>query len=285
MCVCVCACTPLSLSLSLSLSIYIYIYISREEVRNTGFYSYNMGAEVSQDKGADPNVKDPSSNSSESNGTEAKTHQNTTQVILPHNCEEILKHADSSVDRSSKNKLLEQVYAGVFLNQNKKKYWAERESNYNCFFLFAQDLSITWAEDSRFWHWPLLEESSDGRVPIAELLDVCWLEVHGRFDISNLSRGPTYEVVFVVKLNDPAYGWEVPVNLRLTLPDGSKQEHKEKLMEKPRGKWIEIAAGEFKTTVEEAGEMEFSLYEYEGGKWKRGLLIKGVSIRPKASVK
>lgn len=121
-------------------------------------------------------------------------------------------------------------------------------------------------------------------MAIAELLNVCWLEVHGRFDIANLSPGTIYEIVFVVKLKDPAYGWEVPVNLRLTLPDGSRHEHKENLMEKPRGKWIEIAAGNFKASAEKAGDMEFSLYEYEGGEWKRGLLIKGVIIRPKALV-
>lgn len=125
---------------------------------------------------------------------------------------------------------------------------------------------------------------SDECLAVAELLNVCWLEVHGRFEIANLSPGQLYEIVFVVKLKDPAYGWEDPVNLRLTLPDGSRQEHIENLMEKPRGKWIQIPAGEFKSSGEKVGEIEFSLYEYEGGKWKRGLLIKGVSIRPKASV-
>lgn len=122
---------------------------------------------------------------------------------------------------------------------------------------------------------------SDESLPVAELLNVCWLEVHGNFEIASLSPGKTYEVVFIVKLKDPAYGWEDPVNLRLTLPDGSRQEHKENLMEKPRGKWIEIPAGEFKSS-EKVGQIEFSLYEYEGGKWKKGLLIKGVGIRPKA---
>lgn len=123
---------------------------------------------------------------------------------------------------------------------------------------------------------------SDENLAVAELLSVCWLEVHGRFELANLSPGRIYEVVFVVMLKDPAYGWEIPVNLRLTLPDGSKQEHKENLMEKPRGKWIEIPAGEIKSSTEKTGEMEFSLYEYEGGKWKKGLLIKGVKIQPKA---
>lgn len=127
-----------------------------------------------------------------------------------------------------------------------------------------------------------LSVCSDKNLAVAELLDVCWLEVHGRFEIANLSPGRLYEVVFVVMLKDPAYGWEDPVNVRLTLPDGSRQERKENLMEKPRGRWIDIPAGEIKSSTEKTGEMEFSLYEYEGGKWKRGLLIKGVKIQPKA---
>ncbi|KAK4399520.1 protein PHLOEM PROTEIN 2-LIKE A1 [Sesamum angolense] len=241
-----------------------------------------MGAGLSQDKGTEPNDEGSSNNTSQSSNSDAKPSQTATQVRLPHNCEDILKHADSPINRSSTQKLLEQLYAG--LTSIVQKYWVEKGSNCNCFTLFARDLSITWADDDRFWHWPLLKESSDECLAVAELLNVCWLEVHGRFEIANLSPGTMYEIVFVLKLKDTAYGWEVPVNLRLTLPDGSRQEHKENLKEKPRGQWIEIPAGEFNTSDKKIGEIEFSLYEYEGGKWKRGLLIKGASIRPKASV-
>jgi hypothetical protein len=116
-------------------------------------------------------------------------------------------------------------------------------------------------------------------VDAAELLNVCWLEVHGKFGTRKLSPGTTYRVAFVIMLKDTARGWEVPVNVRLVLPDGDKQERKENLMKKPRGEWIEIPVGEF--VVEEVGDIEFSVYEYEGGDWKGGLVIKGVAIRPK----
>lgn len=105
--------------------------------------------------------------------------------------------------------------------------------------------------------------------------------MQGRFETAKLSPGAPYEVAFVIMLRDPAYGWEVPVNVRLTLPDGTKQEHKENLMKKPRGEWIEIPAGEFVTWPEKTGEIKFSIYENQGGEWKRGLIIKGVAIRPK----
>ncbi|KAL3654582.1 hypothetical protein CASFOL_001567 [Castilleja foliolosa] len=241
-----------------------------------------MGSGLSHDE-ANNEGSTLNNNAPESNNANHKPSQSKKQVSLPHKYEDILKHADSPVDKST-DKLLEQLYAGVVLNQNKKKYWVEKESNRNCFFLFARDLSITWAEDNRFWAWPSLKESSDESVEIAELVNVCWLELHGKFEISNLSPETTYEVAFILKLKDPAYGWQVPVNLRLTLPDGTKQERKVNLMEKPRDKWIEVSAGDFKSSSENAGKIEISLFEYEGGKWKKGLLIKGVSIRPKASV-
>ncbi|KAC9929941.1 hypothetical protein E3N88_45060 [Mikania micrantha] len=123
--------------------------------------------------------------------------------------------------------------------------------------------------------------ASNEVVDVAEMLDVCWLEIQGKFEISKLTPRIKYEVVFVVMLKDPAYGWEVPINVRLILPDGKIQEHKECLIETPRSKWLEIPVGEFMVEPTKRGFVEFSLYEYEGGAWKKGLMVKGASIRPK----
>lgn len=249
-----------------------------------------MGAGNSQDQPSHPPAEKHTESSESSCYTETRpaevklpeTTRPPAELKLPHNCEILLKDADLLVDKSSTQKLYDQLYAGVFLNQKRKKYWIENKSNANCFMLYARNLSITWSEDNRFWHWPYLKESCDVFVDVVELRNVCWLEVHGKFEASMLSPGVLYEFAFVVMLKDPAYGWEVPVNLRLTFPDGSKQEHKQNLMEKPRGQWIEIGVGEFMASQEKLGEIDFSLYEYEGGKWKKGLVIKGVAIRPKA---
>lgn len=105
--------------------------------------------------------------------------------------------------------------------------------------------------------------------------------MHGKFDTRKLSPGILYQVSFVVMLKDPAEGWEVPVNVRLVLPGGKKQQHKENLMEKLRARWIEIPVGEFVASEKDVGEMEISMYECEGGMWKQGLLIKGVAMKPK----
>lgn len=86
-------------------------------------------------------------------------------------------------------------------------------------------------------------------------------------------------------IKDPAYGWDVPMNIRLKKSDGSKQERKEILEAKPRGQWVEIPVGDFVVhDRENSGEIEFSMYECEGGMWKKGMFLKGLVIRPKASV-
>ncbi|KAJ4977172.1 hypothetical protein NE237_002278 [Protea cynaroides] len=203
---------------------------------------------------------------------------------LPHNFEAIIRDADSQVDVTSLEKLYDHLYSGVFLNKKRKKYWVEVKSGYNCFMLFARAHSITWSDDKQYWHWPYWQETNNVLVDVAELLDVCWLEVRGTFDTSNLSPGVMYEIAFVVMLREPMYGWEVPVNLQLILPNGEKQEHKECLLSKPREQWIEILVGEFCTSPEKAGDMQFSLFEFEGGQWKKGLVFKGVIIRPRNSI-
>ncbi|XP_021294754.1 lectin-like [Herrania umbratica] len=215
--------------------------------------------------------------------TQAKAMEKTEAIIqLPQNYKAILKDADSPVESSSMDKLLSQLHAGVYLNQKRKKYWVDKKSNKNCFMLFARDLSITWAEDHRYWHWTNQKEiNSDVFIDVAELLQVCWLEIHVKFDVAKLSPGTLYRVVFVFMLRDEAFGWEFPVNFRLTLPNRFKVEHKEILMTKPKGVWIEIPVGEFTTSSESVGEIDIYCHEYDIGNWKSGLIVKGVSILPK----
>lgn len=79
-----------------------------------------MGAASSQNKASEKNEKESSENSPKISKNETQVNQTTTEFSLPHNCEEILKHADSPVDRSSPKKLVEQLNAGVYLNQKRK---------------------------------------------------------------------------------------------------------------------------------------------------------------------
>jgi hypothetical protein len=127
------------------------------------------------------------------------------------------------------------------------------------------------------------DAASDTAVDVAELLEVCWLEVRGKFETTKLSAGTTYEVAFVIMMKEVASGWEVPVNVRLILPDGNKQERKEDLMKKPRGEWIEIPVGEFVASPEKAGEIEFSIYEHVVGNGRGGLSSKALQFAPRTN--
>ncbi|KNA08366.1 hypothetical protein SOVF_163150 [Spinacia oleracea] len=148
--------------------------------------------------------------------------------------------------------------------------------------VFADGLKITWAENPTHWYLHTTQTSDHGNITIAQLRNVAWLEVHGRLHTTHLTPGVTYQVAFLIMLEYASYGWDVPVNFRLTLPNGNKQEHKENFNEKPKGEWLRIPAGEFKvSSPENVGEIEFSLYEYDGGSWKKGLIVKSAIIEPK----
>ncbi|KAL6277550.1 hypothetical protein ACE6H2_021151 [Prunus campanulata] len=155
--------------------------------------------------------------------------------------------------------------------------YLDQTSN-RCFLVYAKALDITWSGDPRYWRW--VQETSDGPTEAAELLKVCWLEVRGKLNTTKLSPGIRYEVVFVVKLQAKAYGWDVPVNLKLTVPHASENRwSKVNLIDKAREQWIEIPVGNFIASPKKPGDVEFSLYEYDG-RWKSGLVIKGVVVRP-----
>ncbi|PQQ14593.1 protein PHLOEM PROTEIN 2-LIKE A1-like [Prunus yedoensis var. nudiflora] len=128
--------------------------------------------------------------------------------------------------------------------------YLDQKSN-KCFLVYAKALDITWSGDPR--HWRSVQETSDGPTEAAELL----------------------------KMQAKAYGWDVPVNLKLTVPHASDNRwSKVNLADKAREQWIEIPIGNFIASPQKPGDLEFSLYEYDG-RWKSGLVIKGVVVRPK----
>ncbi|CAD5333993.1 unnamed protein product [Arabidopsis thaliana] len=169
------------------------------------------------------------------------------------------------------------------------KFWVLKRQTDNVFMINARDLSITWSDNPEYWSWlPLPTKKPNEVVVEAALLNqVCWLDVSGKFDTKNLSLGIKYEVVFVVKLEDTAYGWDwEPVKLKLVMPNDSKtpQEQTVSFVEHIGKQWIDISAGEFIMSKESAGEISFSLYEHEANMWRSGLIVKRVVIRPKHHV-
>ncbi|XVF06561.1 hypothetical protein REPUB_Repub06bG0059900 [Reevesia pubescens] len=146
-----------------------------------------------------------------------------------------IKPQNQESNSQSRNKLLSQLGTRVFLNQKRKKYLVDKKLNKKCFKLFARDLAISWGQDQRYWLWSsrLKETTSDVSIDVAELLKVCWLEVHGKFDVTKLSPETLYEVFVIVMLRDEASGWEAPVTFGLTLPNGQKvDDHAKRKMDR-----------------------------------------------------
>ncbi|XP_072998066.1 lectin-like [Typha latifolia] len=184
-------------------------------------------------------------------------------------------------ERKEAVKSNDKIINGIFLEPNNfLKYWVDKETGHNCFMMFPRGLSIAWSNNESYWHWLPLRKKSE-KDDVAILLGVCWLDIHGKLEISYLTPGIMYEVVFIVMMNEAAAGWGIPVDLRLRLPDGSVRGHMESLEEKPRGTWIELKVGELRTQAGQEGKMDVSLWGNEGEHWKIGLTVRGIVIRPK----
>ncbi|XP_065013404.1 lectin-like [Musa acuminata AAA Group] len=197
---------------------------------------------------------------------------------VPHKFQAI---SGTAANPSTDESLEDHISSGSFLSNNRKKYWVDEKTGANCFALVARDLSITWGDDPRYWQWLPMKEAGEVEIEVASLKQVCWLEIHGKLEMSHLTPAVTYDIFFEVMISkETASGWGTPVNLRVKFPDGRVEEHKESLLEKPRGRWIALTVCKLKTRPEAAGEMEISLLECESGQWKRGLIVKGVIVRP-----
>ncbi|RZC86851.1 hypothetical protein C5167_030207 [Papaver somniferum] len=163
-----------------------------------------------------------------------------------------------------------------------------RSSGRYCFMLFPRSLYIEWGQDRRYWRWLSKIESSasgDGEIEVPSLIQVSWLHVEGKVDMSNLNPGVNYEVVFVVMMFEEwSCGWGTPVNLWLVLPNGQKLVQKVSLETMPKSKWIEIHVGDFETPQQPGDEeriVHFMMFEHVDQLWKRGFVIEGAIVRPK----
>lgn len=123
---------------------------------------------------------------------------------------------------------------------------------------------------------------SDEDIEVAELKNVCYLDISGKIWTVDLSPRILYEVVFVIKIKKNSNISNFMLKLTVAPPDlSSVQPRYEKLKEKPLETWIEILVGEFKMSPQNVGNMTFRLEETSTGLWKRGLLVKCAIIRPK----
>ncbi|GMP42097.1 hypothetical protein CsSME_00011952 [Camellia sinensis var. sinensis] len=168
---------------------------------------------------------------------------------------------------------------GVFLENKRKKKWVDKKSGYSSFMLYPRALAVAGGNENEYWAWKCFKDMSDDNVEVVKLITICWLDVQGKFEISELSPEVDYEIVFIVRLAKGCSGWELPNTLKLSLPNGQVRERHVCLYEEPKGQWLELNVGNFRTTKGDKGEVSFN-FSNTGGHWKCGLLFKGALIRP-----
>ena len=124
---------------------------------------------------------------------------------------------------------------------------------------------------------------------VAELIQVCWLEIRGKINTSMLSPSILYTANLVFKFSIYASGFDdQPVKVAMKL-DGDMicahtifwNEDSDGHYPRERGDgWLEIELGDFFCMEGEDGELEMSVFD--GTKnWKHGLIVEGIAIRPK----
>ncbi|KAL5566772.1 hypothetical protein UlMin_029936 [Ulmus minor] len=233
--------------------------------------------------------------------------------FLPPDYSSIISSSPASLSCASKKDLYFSLCdQPLLIDQGRKSFTLEKESGKKCFMLSARDLTIIWADTPMYWRWIPFPGARFENV--AELINVCWLELRGRINTCMLSPSTLYAAYLVFKAATNAYGFEYQhvqtavgvigreTSNRAVLLDsdgGRRQpgmqfwrrnvwldqaEREEYPDNYPKGRadgWLEVELGEFSCNAGQDGELEMSALETHGGHWKGGLIVQGIEIRPK----
>ncbi|KAL4318888.1 hypothetical protein GQ457_18G010170 [Hibiscus cannabinus] len=215
----------------------------------------------------------------------------------------------SSLSCSSKKQLyLSLCENPLLIHGGRKSIQVERGSGKKVYMLSARDLSIVWGDTPTYWRWISIPDSRFEEV--AELVNVCWLEIRGKIAVSMLSPMTHYKAYLVFKPTTGAYGLhyqaaEVSFGVvgaqvwkRAVLLDADRG-HPRRVgrlnrcrflrmqTETAKGRgdgWLEIELGELLNDGSRCSdgetEVEMSVLEVKGGNWKGGLIVQGIEIRP-----
>ncbi|KAK8657028.1 hypothetical protein V6N13_098962 [Hibiscus sabdariffa] len=94
----------------------------------------------------------------------------------------------------------------LLIDGGRKSVQVERGSGKKVYMLSARDLSIVWGDTPTYWRWISIPDSRFEEV--AELVNVCWLEIRGKIAVSMLSPMTHYKAYLVFKLTTGAYGFQ-----------------------------------------------------------------------------
>ncbi|XP_061342639.1 putative F-box protein PP2-B12 [Gastrolobium bilobum] len=218
--------------------------------------------------------------------------------FLPSDADIITSRADSESTSLANSHSMKTVYFALYpmiIAQGTKSFQLGRKSGKKCYMLAARALSIIWGDTPRYWKWTTLQDS---RFPeVAQLLDVCWLEIRGMINTLALSPNTQYAAYLVFKMIDGIGFRHSPVELSVGSLHGQTTTHTvcldPNLGSRPHRRvvglplpnersdgWLEIEMGEFFNSGLE-DEVQMSVVEIKCGNWKSGLVLEGIEVRPK----
>ena len=127
---------------------------------------------------------------------------------------------------------------------------------------------------------------------MAELLLVCWLEMHGKLETHMLSPSTLYKAYLVFKFTAGAFGFQhLPAEVSIGLEGGETSNRTEffhrgvidrdRYPKKRSDGWLEIEMGEFFCKEGVDGLLKMHCLANGDGHWKSGLIVQGIEVRPK----
>ncbi|ONK79854.1 uncharacterized protein A4U43_C01F10840 [Asparagus officinalis] len=129
--------------------------------------------------------------------------------FLPEDYEEILDRTADKVEFRSKRDLYFRLCDPILIDGGKMSFHLEKSSGAKCYMISARELGIVWGDTPHYWKW--ISAADTRFAEVAYLLDVCWLEIHGRIETRILSPKTNYAAYLVFKLDPSSRGLSFPV--------------------------------------------------------------------------
>ncbi|CAM8885747.1 unnamed protein product [Rhodiola kirilowii] len=126
------------------------------------------------------------------------------------------------------------------------------------------------------------QKSEICRYEVAELVNVCWLEILARLYTNDLTPNTTYAAYLVFKLTDNHKGlYNPPSKASIRFLRAGEASNRDVLLVGQGHRhdgWMEVELG---LRGNDNDYLEIFLIEIEGGQCKRGLMVRGMEVRPK----
>ncbi|CDO99429.1 unnamed protein product [Coffea canephora] len=221
------------------------------------------------------------------------------EKFLPSDYKEIISNSVSPLNYATKKHLYFHLcHSPILINNGKLSFWISKSTGKKCYMLPARELCIAWKDTPRYWSWTSLPES---RFPeVAELVDVCWLDIRGNMPTRLLSLKTNYAAYLVFKTTENSYGLEAvakaSVSFAAATTGTSSSSAETSDVFEPEGDsidgrvprqrndgWQELLLGEF-LNDEGDGDIDIKVSETKILNSKRGLILEGIELRPKEEV-